>query len=229
MEAAEERQKAEDSVNGDDGLRSLEEFEKDPVAEVFGDDKRRSYCRAMSSTSNVKQVKLAQASKAIISYKENENQQWKMKMENSHDQMHEKINTMSSAIIDLKEYMKELVNQLGGNMVTQRVEVASNTEHTPSNHINFCAPSNDFNGSTTREKQSVMLLSRDLKDVAEGHIGVQKVCHGRRVVEGEKVVYVEKVIDPDAPLFEAPQNGLHTLSELVDGGFVIWPEYRLRY
>lgn len=65
IEAAEERQKLESNISGGDVI-SLNDFEKDHVAEAFGDDKRRSYCHAISSAVTVKQVKLIQASKAIV-------------------------------------------------------------------------------------------------------------------------------------------------------------------
>ena len=67
-----------------------------------------------------------------------------------------------------------------------------------------------------------------LIEAAEERQKSEKICHGRKVGDGEKVVWVEDVLDPDEPLFDAPQNGHYALSELVDGGFVIWPEGRIR-
>ena len=58
IEAAEERQKENSSFNGSSGSRSFEDFENDPIAEVFGNEKRKGYCRAISSTSTMNQVKL---------------------------------------------------------------------------------------------------------------------------------------------------------------------------
>lgn len=144
--------------------------------------------------------------------------------------MREEMKTMSLAINDMRQCIKMLVNHIGGNVPTPRGEAASNTEqnlNSPGGSLG--APLNGIMGSSTREKQPVTLLLVDLTEVAKGHIGTQKICHGRKVVEGEQVVWVENVYDPEASIYEAPQNGHYTLSELVEGGFVIWPEYRLRY
>lgn len=223
IEAAEERQKSESSVNGGDGIRGLEDFERDLIAEVFGDDGRRSYCHAISSTSNAKQVKLMQASKVIVNYRESVNQKWREEMQTD-------MKTMSSAIVDLKQCMAFLVNQFGGNATTPTPVDTSNNEQNLNNSISSkSAPLDKVTVSPTGGKQSVTILGPGSVEVARGHIGTQKMCHGRKVVEGEQVVWVEDVLDPDASLFDAPQNGHYKLSELVDGGFVIWPEYRLRY
>ena len=108
VEAAEERQKENSSVNGSNGSRSFEDFENDPIAEVFGKEKRKNYYREISSTSTMKQV-----------------------------------------------------------------------------------------------------------------------CHHREVMNGERVVWVEKVFDPKAPIYEAPRNGNYKLFDIIDGGFIIWPECRV--
>ena len=40
--------------------------------------------------------------------------------------------------------------------------------------------------------------------------------------DGEKKVYVERILDPEACLWDAPQDGPETLAGYVDGGFLIW-------
>lgn len=62
----------EAGLNGD-GATSLHDIERDPVAEVFGADKKKNYCRAVSSSFTVKQVKTIQASKAIAEKNEKHN------------------------------------------------------------------------------------------------------------------------------------------------------------
>ena len=47
-------------------------------------------------------------------------------------------------------------------------------------------------------------------------------------MNGERVVWVEKLFDPEAHIYEAPQNGNYKLFDIIDGGFVIWPECRVR-
>ena len=202
----------------------MENFERDVVAEVFGNDKK-SYCHAISSTSTVKHVKLTQASKAIINYKENEDKRWKMEMQQKIDQMHEESRITNSTLVEMQQCIRQLVSQIGTNAMALRTEIGSHTEHHPSPTP---TPSTAGIGSSTVERQAVQLLSRKMEVVAKGHLGVQKICHGRKVGDGEKVVWVEDVLNPDEPLFDAPQNGHYTLSELVDGGFVVWPECRIR-
>ena len=76
-----------------------------------------------------------------------------------------------------------------------------------------------------------MLLSNDLeKEVAKGYLGTQTICHFRKVVPNiEKVIWVVEVLEPDAPIYDGPQNGMYKLCEFSDGGFVIWSEFRIRY
>lgn len=123
--------------------------------------------------------------------------------------------------MNLQRSMKLRINQ-SRESTTAWAEVASNGgQGTNSPHT----ASNDCKGSSSRDKQSVVLLSWTLKEALKRYIGKQKVYHHRAVVEGEKVVWVEEVLDPHESIFEAPQNGMHTLSGLVSGGFVIWPIY----
>ena len=66
-----------------------------------------------------------------------------------------------------------------------------------------------------------------LMNLANGYIVIDattRLCHGRRVCNGEKRVYVERVLDPEARLWDAPQDGHDTLASYVDGGFLIWLE-----
>ena len=137
--------------------------------------------------------------------------------------MHEDIKSMNSTLAYLQQSIKLLINQQGGN-TTPREEVASD-----GGNNNLHTTSIDAIGSSTRDKQSVVLLSSALKEATKGYVGVQKVCHHRTVLEGEKAIWVEEVLDPDALIFVAPQNGMYTLSDLVDGGFVIWSVNRLRF
>ena len=65
------------------------------------------------------------------------------------------------------------------------------------------------------------------KDLAKGHIvtdATAGLCHGRRVCDSEKKVNVERVLDPEAHLWDAPQDDHETLTGYGDGGFLIWLE-----
>ncbi|KAL5727087.1 hypothetical protein ACHQM5_000319 [Ranunculus cassubicifolius] len=83
----------------------------------------------------------------------------------------------------------------------------------------------------TSSPQKVTLLDRKGEPVAKGYIvtdGTSGICHGRKVISGEKKVFVEDVLDPDAHIYDGPQNGEYTLEALVEGGFLIWLEGRLQ-
>ena len=59
------------------------DFDNDPIAKVFGSDKRKNYCRAISSSSSVKHVKMMQASKAIADKnKKDDFRQWSKELQN---------------------------------------------------------------------------------------------------------------------------------------------------
>lgn len=133
----------------------------------------------------------------------------------------------------LKSFTSSFLNKIYGmqqiqsiSNVTPRTDSASDLEGSP--------PTNDAlpcdNGSSSKEKLFVTLLSQYLKkDVAKGYFGSQTTCHFRNVVPNvEKVVWVAEVIDPEAPIYDGPQNGNYKLCEIVDGGFVIWPVFRIR-
>lgn len=232
VEAAEERQKARASLNDDDGSGSFEDFDNDPIAEVFGDEKRKSYCRAVSSRATLKQVKVIQASKAIAKFKEEEDRKWKMNMEEKTNQLADNLKSVNSTMQSMQQCLMQFMSQFGGNQ-TPRADATSNTEHNHNSHhnsvgANLRVHSDDAIGSSSRDRQSVVLLSDNLTEVAKGHLGTQKICHHREVLQGEKVVWVEQVYDPEAPIYKAPQNGNYKLSDIIDGGFIIWSECRLR-
>ena len=147
-------------------------------------------------------------------------------MENNQDKLTEEFRSMHSTMMSMQQSLLQFMNHFGAN-VTPRNEVASNSHH-DSPGASLGAQSNGAIGSSTRDRQSVVLLSEELKEVAKGHLGTQKTCHHREVVHGEKVVWVEKVFDPEAPIYEVPQNGNYKLFDIIDGGFVIWPECRVR-
>ena len=54
------------------------------------------------------------------------------------------------------------------------------------------------------------------------------LCHGRRVCNGEKKVYVERVLNPEARLWDTSQDDHETLASYTDGGFLIWLECWLK-
>ncbi|KAJ6804246.1 hypothetical protein M6B38_252055 [Iris pallida] len=158
---------------------------------------------------------------------------WKVELQK---QVNEAI---TSGFMNMQQIMLQNMNMqqnpFGGN-VTPRTEVASNTEKTSvglSNHDNNVSspvvPTNNV-GSSSKGKKYVMLLSRDLKEeVAKGYLATHTMCHQREGLQDvENVVWVTEVLDPEALIFDGPQNGNYKLCDIADGGFVIWPKYRVR-
>lgn len=227
LEAAEEKRKLDGSSSG-----AVDDLDNDPIAEVFGSDMKKNYCRAISSTSSIKQVKVARAVKAVADKKQAVDLSvWKLEIERQvATQVNNAINSITSTFM---KFIPNLQEKLVASPSTPRTEGASNLRDSPISNNVTVTPNVSLNDlhSSTMEKKYVMLLSNDLeKEVAKGYLGTQTVCHFRKVVPNiEKVIWVVEVLEPDAPIYDGPQNGMYKLCEFSDGGFVIWPEFRIRY
>lgn len=66
----------------------------------------------------------------------------------------------------------------------------------------------------------VTLLCRDGVPVAKGYVmtTTANVCHGRDVLRGEKKIYIQEVLVPNAPIYDGPQFGCLDLVILLKGG-----------
>ncbi|KAJ6811530.1 uncharacterized protein M6B38_153125 [Iris pallida] len=234
IEAAEKRQKLAVNTSGD-GVPSIEDFENDPIAEVFGADKR-SRCRAVSSTSSTKQVKIGQAAKAIAN-------------KNSNPEVIQRLNSLEGMVREVLTYVytsHKSQNPTFGSG-TPEAEGASDNMHIPITPRNLnpvlnntVSPGENGNngghvvhdkngGPTSGGKTNVVLRGRGREDVAKGFLASHTICHGREVQDDEKIVYVSEVIKPEASVYDGPQNGISLLCELVDGGYIIWGGGRIRY
>lgn len=227
LEEAEKERKLDDSSKG-----GVEDLEDDPIAEVFGSDTKKNYCRAITSTSSIKQVKMARAVKAVTEKKQAVDLSiWKLEIERQvANQVNNAINSITSTFM---KFMPSLQEKYIASPTTPQTEGASNLgdSHTNNNVVVTPTVSNNDIRSSTMEKKYVMLLSQDLeKEVAKGYVGTQTICHFRKVIPNvEKVIWVDDVPEPDAPIYDGPQNGMYKLCDFSDGGFVIWPEFRIRY
>ena len=66
----------------------------------------------------------------------------------------------------------------------------------------------------------VILLDRYNEELAKGYVvtdATKDICHSKRVGVGERKIYMEEVMKPDARLFDAPQGGQFTFVDLVLG------------
>ncbi|KAL6552591.1 hypothetical protein OROHE_007955 [Orobanche hederae] len=134
-------------------------------------------------------------------------------------------------ISEMRSYMTKMFEliQGQGRVPTPRTEAGSTSSK---GHFPMESPPNTFPpfGSRGKAVIRVTLLDKDEREVAKGsvdHNGI--ICHGRKMVSGEKRVYIEEVLEPDCLVYDGPQNGNHTLNDWLDGGYIIWVEGRLKY
>ncbi|KAL6558270.1 hypothetical protein OROMI_018620 [Orobanche minor] len=134
-------------------------------------------------------------------------------------------------ISEMRSYMTKMFEliQGQGRVPTPRTEAGSTSGK---GHFPMESPPNTFSpfGSHGKAVIRVTLLDKDEREVAKwsvDHNGI--ICHGRKIVSGEKRVYIEEVLEPDCLVYGGPQNGNHTLNDWLDGGYIIWLEGRLKY
>ncbi|KAL6573225.1 hypothetical protein OROMI_012841 [Orobanche minor] len=134
-------------------------------------------------------------------------------------------------ISEMRSYMTKMFEliQGQGRVPTPRTGAGSTSGK---GHFPMESPPTTFPllGSRGEAIIRVTLLDKDEREVAKGsvdHNGL--ICHGRKMVSGEKRVYIEEVLEPDCLVYDGPQNGNHTLNDWLDGGYIIWLEGRLKY
>ncbi|KAM7473951.1 hypothetical protein LguiB_021194 [Lonicera macranthoides] len=71
-----------------------------------------------------------------------------------------------------------------------------------------------------------MLIDRENKELAKEYVvtdATAGICHGKKVGISEKKVYIDEVLESDAPLW-FPQDSNDTFSAYVAGRYIIWFE-----
>ncbi|KAL6585647.1 hypothetical protein OROMI_002291 [Orobanche minor] len=134
-------------------------------------------------------------------------------------------------ISEMRSYMTKMFEliQGQGRVPTPRTKAGSTSGkgHFPMESLPNTFP--PF-GSRGEAVIRVTLLDKDEREVAKGsvdHNGI--ICHGRKIVSGEKRGYIEEVLEPDCLVYDGPRNGNRTLNVWLDGGYIIWLEGRLKY
>ena len=223
------------------------DIDNDELAEVFGKDKK-GRVRGIGSHISKKQLIHTGVTKAILQQTMKANAETtSLKNELSH------VNTRLDGVTNL---LQSLYNKLANGKessppaLTPRSELGSNSIHSPNlvqnldkiftslgkdiptNTENALNVASQFQSKSTYTKNvTVVICDKFGKDLANGYIVTDAtvgLCHGRRVCNGEKKVYVERVLDPEARLWDAPQDGHETLASYVDDGFLIWLECWLK-
>ena len=111
-------------------------------------------------------------------------------------------------------------------VTTPRTELGSNSaqRHSPA------TPQNLTPAFGSLEQPRVTLLDKFGTEVAKGSVDVgATICHGRILVGGERIVYIDEVLVPDAAVYDGPQDGNATLNAWVEGGYIAWLDRRLKY
>ena len=118
--------------------------------------------------------------------------------------------------------------------------ISDHASNTSLQHRNLCQNLDNVFASASRpvcattpsltNNPKVILLDRYNEELAKGYVlmdAIKDICHGVGV--GERKVYVEEVMKPDARLFDAPQGDQFTFADLVLGGYLIWLDCWLKY
>ena len=123
--------------------------------------------------------------------------------------------------------------------LTPRSELGSNSARCPSNlaqnleNIFTTVGASPSQSMPTRINNTpVILCNKFGKELAKGYLVMDAtagICHFKPGAKGDKKVYIKEVLEPEAQLWDAPQDGHNTFAGFVDGGFLTWPECWLKY
>lgn len=144
-----------------------------------------------------------------------------LRMKDTHNQ----LKGLNSILQGMHQSLQQVMQQ------TLKTEASCSTKNSfIGNQNDNSVVSGDEVESSSNEKQYVMLLSQNLEEVAKGFLRTCTKCDGLEVAHNEeKIVCLTEVFDPEAPVFDGPQNGKYKLREISDGGNVIRARYRLRF
>ncbi|KAL6552799.1 hypothetical protein OROHE_008163 [Orobanche hederae] len=190
----------------------------DALSQVLGKEKKN---RVRGVGSYVTKTQLESACAATASVNLNPSPSTFAKVE----KVEAAVARVEADISEMRSYMTKMFE----DVPTPRTEAGSTSGK---GHFTMESPPNTFPpfGSRGEAVIRVTLLDKDEREVSKGsvdHNGI--ICHGRKIVSGEKRVYIEEVLEPDCLVYDGPQNGNHTLNDWLDGGYIIWLEGRLKY
>ncbi|KAF9610503.1 hypothetical protein IFM89_022746 [Coptis chinensis] len=77
------------------------------------------------------------------------------------------------------------------------------------NMFEFANPPVNPPAKTLSPPLKVILLGRDGVPVGRGYVmtTTANICHGRGILGGEKKIYIQEVLLPNAPIYDGPQFG----------------------
>ncbi|KAF5189060.1 hypothetical protein FRX31_021353, partial [Thalictrum thalictroides] len=221
------------STSNEESIDNYIDLNADALAEVFGPEKK-TYTRGVCSYTSKKQVQIAAIGKALL-YNAN----------SSTSKLEAQMEVVQSDIKNMSKAFMALMYQVSSNAAsgvhpppstnTPQAEVGSNSAHRPSqprpqNLMNLFDHVDQDRRSVVQTK--VILLDSSQKEVAEGYVVTNEttgICHGKTIFPGEKKIYVQKVLDGNALIYDGPQDGLNTLHDIIDGGYLVWLDARLKY
>ncbi|KAM7468868.1 hypothetical protein LguiA_007051 [Lonicera macranthoides] len=228
---------------GEDGSSST--IENDGLTHVFGKD-IKGRLRGVGSHISKKQMVIVEIEKAKGVAKNKEKTKDDAFKDEVMASMQSQIQTInadfkSDLMLSMQNLLQSFMNSAKESsppvVGTPRSDLGSNSVHHPPNIIQnldncFDGASRPLSSPNPSNKPSVILLDKYYKELAVGHVVTDasaRICHGKEVSPCEKKVWIEEVIEPDAALWDAPQDGHHTLSAYVSGGYLVWLDSLLKY
>ncbi|KAM7481751.1 hypothetical protein LguiB_006334 [Lonicera macranthoides] len=223
VKAAIKRRKDASAAGEGCSSNALEDLDNDELAEVFGKDKKGGV-RGVGSNVSKKQLIHMGVAMAKIEQHRKENEE----VVSLKDEL---ISHVNSRLDNFQGMIRSVLSKLS-NVNESAAPLAVST---PAAVSDLCSNTVGLSGPNSPERPDlipVILLDKFGKELANGYVvtdATSGVCHLKKVGLGEKKVYVEKVLEPNAPVWDPPQWGHDTLAGFARGGYLIWLDCWLKY
>lgn len=211
-----------------------EDLDRDELAEVFGKETKGGV-RGVGSHVSKKQLIQLGVAKSKIEQKSKASEETSAFKEEIISRLNNFENMMISFFskgsnMNTPPLVSTPPSDLGSNSVNRPIHLSQNLNHV---FTTMNVPNSPHSIPTTTDNPPVILLDKFRKELAKGYVVTDgahaNTCHFKQVGLGEKKVYIEEVIDPNARLWDPPQGGHETLAGFVQGGYVIWLESWLKH
>ncbi|KAF9596525.1 hypothetical protein IFM89_012256, partial [Coptis chinensis] len=180
------------------------DFDNDELSKVFGPNKG-SRTHGISSNKSKKQLQRTGIAKALL----------QQASSSSNSELKGEMNEVKSSLANVMGVLKDVLKAVKNNgpsiaqppcgPTTPETEVSSSSirHSTQQNLINMFANLNPPSGALG-SSPNVSLLDRDGVVVAKGYVMTETArdCNGRKVLAGEKKVYIEEVLVGDALVYD---------------------------
>ncbi|MCL7036517.1 hypothetical protein MKW94_004288, partial [Papaver nudicaule] len=184
--------------------------------QVFG-RKGKEGIRGYSSHVSKKQGVIAEIAQSVINRREAENEM--------------RLNSIQSEVSQVAGQVTAVATKVDAilNHLMKNAKGSANAFDSPAISVDTPSPEKGstsvVGGHIGRLCSQVELLDNKGKVVALGTLDGETNCHGRQVKPHERKVYIEKIYDQTAVVWDGPQGDVyHTLSQLPLPNWLIWAE-----